>query len=122
VTTPRLELMIDCPDAVALAPFWAAALGYEVGDGDGRPYVDLVAPPGRPPVGLQTVPEPKADKTRIHFDLYVPLADAEAEVGRVVGLGATILAEPVHRADGRFNFQILADPVGTEFCICAEDE
>jgi predicted enzyme related to lactoylglutathione lyase len=122
VTTPRLELMIDCPDASALAPFWATALGYEVGEGDGHPYVDLVAPPGYPPVGLQTVPEPKAGKTRVHFDLYVPLAEAEAEVGRVLGLGATILAEPVRRPDGRFNFQILADPAGTEFCICAEHD
>ena len=122
MTTPRLELMIDCPDAIALAPFWAAALGYEVGPGDGQPYVDLVAPPGSPHVGLQTVPEPKAAKSRIHFDLYVPLAEVEAEVDRVVGLGATILAEPVRRADGRFNFQILADPAGTEFCICAEHD
>jgi predicted enzyme related to lactoylglutathione lyase len=72
-------------------------------------------------VGLQTVPEPKVGKTRIHLDLYVPLAEAEGEVDRVVGLGATILAPPVRGADDRFNFQILADPVGTEFCICAED-
>lgn len=118
----RLELMIDCPDAAALAPFWAAALGYEVGDGDGRPYVDLLPPPGMPHVGLQSVPEPKVGKTRLHLDLYVPLADAAAEVERVVALGATPLAAPVRRTDGRFNFQTLADPVGTEFCICAEEE
>lgn len=49
---PRLELMIDCPDPVALAPFWAGALGYEIGDGDGNPYVNLVPPDGAPFVGL----------------------------------------------------------------------
>ncbi len=94
----------------------------EAGDGDGRPYVDLIPPPGMPAVGLQSVPEPKTTKTRIHLDLYVPLADAEAEVERIVALGATALAPPVRRADGRFNFQILADPAGTELCVCAEVE
>jgi hypothetical protein len=34
--------MIDCPDALDLAPFWAAVLGYEVGEGEGRPYVNLL--------------------------------------------------------------------------------
>lgn len=118
---PRLELMIDCPDPVALAPFWAGALGYEVGDGDGNPYVNLVPPDGAPFVGLQRVPEPKTGKTRIHVDLYVPHDDAEAEVVRLTGLGATVLQPPVRRDDRRFNFQVLADPAGTEFCVCADE-
>jgi predicted enzyme related to lactoylglutathione lyase len=112
--------MIDCPDPVALAPFWAGALGYEVGDGDGRPYVNLVPPDGAPFVGLQRVPEPKTGKTRVHVDLYVPHDEAEAEVARLTRLGATVLQPPVRRGDGRFNFQVLADPAGTEFCVCAD--
>jgi len=117
---PRLEIMIDCPDPVALAPFWAGVLGYEVGAGGGEPYVELVPSDDRPIVCLQRVPEPKLGKTRIHLDLYVPIPEVEGEVERVVALGATVLGEPVLRANGEFNFQILADPAGTEFCVCGE--
>jgi hypothetical protein len=119
---PRIELMLDCPDPVALAPFWAAALGYEIGAGDGDPYVELVPTDGRPILCLQRVPEPKQGKVRMHLDLYVPQADVPAELERLVALGATPMGSPVLRRSGRFNFQILTDPVGTEFCLCGEDE
>jgi hypothetical protein len=115
-----MEIMIDCPDPVALGRFWADLLRYEVGEGDGDPYVELVAPPGSPTVCLQRVPESKAGKARLHLDLYVPAEEAEREVDRAIGLCATPLAPAVRRSDGGFNFRILADPAGTEFCVCAE--
>jgi hypothetical protein len=117
---PRIELMLDCPDPVALAPFWAAALGYEVGDGQGEPYVELVPPDDRPVLCLQRVPEPKVGKARMHLDLYVPIETVPAELARLVELGATPIGSAVLRRNGDFNFQVLTDPVGTEFCLCAE--
>lgn len=117
---PRIELMLDCPDPVALAPFWAAALGYEVGAGAGDPYVELVPPDGRPILCLQRVPEPKQGKVRMHLDLYIDPDEVVGELERLVALGATPVGDPVLRRSGAFNFQVLTDPVGTEFCLCAE--
>jgi hypothetical protein len=112
--------MIDCLDPVALAAWWAAALRTEVGGGDGDPYVELVAVDGQPVICFQRVPEAKAAKTRIHLDLYVPEPEARGEVERLVALGATRRGDAVLTRAGRFNFQILLDPEGTELCLCAE--
>jgi predicted enzyme related to lactoylglutathione lyase len=120
VLTPRVEVMVDCLDPVALAAFWAAALGTQVAGGDGDPYVELVPTPGQPVICFQRVPEAKVGKARIHLDLYVPEDQATAEVQRLVALGATVAGDPVRTRAGRFNFQILTDPEGTELCLCAE--
>jgi hypothetical protein len=58
----------------------------------------------------------------MHLDLYVDPADVPAELERLVALGATPVGEPVLRRSGAFNFQVLTDPVGTEFCLCAEHQ
>ena len=63
---------------------------------------------------FQEVPEPKTVKDRIHLDLLVGPEAREAEVERVVGLGATILRE-VEEPGSRHT--VLADPEGNEFCI-----
>ena len=117
---PRVELMLDCADPVALAPFWAGALGYEIGGGDGNPYVELLPPTSGPILCLQRVPEPKTTKARMHLDLYVPPDAVAAELDRLAALGAVARGGPVVRRDGSFNFQVLQDPAGTEFCLCAE--
>ena len=110
---PNLDIVIDCADPVALAVFWAAALGYRP-VGFREPHF-LLLPTQRafPPLILQRVPEPKRGKARIHFDLRV--ADVEAEVIRLEGLGA-------HRIDvgqgADVGFVPMADPEGNEFCVC----
>jgi hypothetical protein len=108
------EVVIDCADHGAVVDFWAAALGYER-----RPvneqYVALVPPsiePGLPPLLFQRVPEPKVVKNRVHLDVR---ADSMAdEVARLVGLGATVIAE---RRLGDFAWTVLADPAGNELCV-----
>jgi hypothetical protein len=61
-----------------------------------------------------TVPEGKTVKNRLHIDLAPgPDDDHEAEVERLVGLGAT-------RADAGqtdVRWVVLADPEGNEFCV-----
>jgi predicted enzyme related to lactoylglutathione lyase len=110
------EVVIDCARHDAVVEFWAAALGYER-----RPvneqYVALVPPaaePGRPPLLFQKVPEPKTVKNRVHLDFRAP--DRTAEVSRLVGLGATVIAE---RCLGAYCWTVLADPEGNEFCVAA---
>ena len=115
---PRVEIGIDCRDPAELAPFWEAALGYVRTAGDGHPYFNLESPDDDGPVVfLQRVPEPKATKNRLHLDLYTHAPELLVE--RLVGLGASVLGEPVGPPDLR-SYQVLADPEGNEFCVCRE--
>ena len=60
---------------------------------------------------FQAVPEPKTVKNRVHLDLLVGPEARDAEVQRLVGLGATVLG--VQEGDeGRWT--LLADPAGNE--------
>jgi predicted enzyme related to lactoylglutathione lyase len=108
------EVVIDCADHGRVVDFWAAALGYERREVNEQ-YVALAAParePGLPPLLFQKVPEPKIAKNRVHLDFE---ADVMAdEVARLVGLGATVIAE---RSLGDFSWTVLADPEGNEFCV-----
>jgi len=109
------EVVIDCADHGAVVDFWAAALGYER-RAVNEQYVALVPPPptapGRPPILFQKVPEPKSVKNRVHLDFRAESMGAEVE--KLVGLGATIIAE---RSLGDFRWTVLADPEGNEFCV-----
>ena len=121
------DVVVDCRHAPSLARFWAAALdGYEVAPYDDEEIARLRAlgysgpeedpgvivqrsDGGLPRLYLQQVPEERtAAKNRLHLDLRTD--DLSAEVERLVGLGATVLA--VH--DGR---RVLADPEGNVFCV-----
>src|SRR2546423_5071943 len=113
----KLVTVLDCQDPQALAPFWAAALGYKqvaaagqyvvLGTGD-RTGHELI---------LQGVAEPKTAKNRMHLDIKAENVDAE--VARLVGLGARTTSEPVEEWGERW--VVLVDPEGNEFCVCAEN-
>jgi hypothetical protein len=63
---------------------------------------------------FQAVPEPKTVKNRVHLDLLVGPEAQDAEVDRLVNLGATVLG--VHDGDGG-RWTLLADPEGNEFDV-----
>ena len=107
---------IDCRDPVGLAPFWLRALSYTETAGLGDPYLDLLPPPGGVPVFLQRVEETKVVKNRVHLDLYT--ADPEGLVADLLKAGATLVGAPF---GGRpWEWQVMADPEGNEFCVCRE--
>lgn len=110
----KLAITLDCVDPVALAPFWRAVLGYDEGR-SGDVYVILVG--DGPPFLLQRVAEPKVAKNRMHLDVHHD--DVDAEVARLVGLGAARLG--AYEQDGH-RWVILADPEGNEFCVCETAE
>jgi glyoxalase superfamily protein len=129
---PRLhDIVFDCAHPAALARFWAAAVdGYAVApyddaererlraqgvdDPEDDPTVLVEGPPGAPRLWFQRVPEPKVVKNRVHLDLCIGAVDAvDAELDRLVGLGATVLGRDV----GKPGWMILADPEGNEFCV-----
>ena len=63
---------------------------------------------------FQAVPEPKTVKNRVHLDLLVGPEAHDAEVERLVGLGATVSS--VHDGpDGRWT--LMTDPEGNEFDV-----
>ena len=106
----------DCADPKALAAFWKAALQtsvvFEV-----EGFV-MLAPPaeGGPALGFQYVPEERAGKNRLHLDLGAQAGGRQAEVARLVELGATLLGERGGDAEGLV-WTTLTDPEGNEFCV-----
>jgi predicted enzyme related to lactoylglutathione lyase len=115
----KIEIGIDCADPATLAPFWAEALGYAVGDFDrDRIYLDLVPPQGSgaPVIYMQRVPESKVVKNRLHLDLMTSEPDALVE--RLEAIGAARIGEPMTGSEGGW-WQVMTDPDGNEFCVCA---
>src|SRR5205823_11283408 len=85
---------VDCADPAALAGFWSAALDTTVLENYDGAFI-MLAPPaaGGPLLAFQLVPEPRSGKNRLHLDLSAPTGGRQAEVERLVGLGATVLGE-----------------------------
>ena len=111
----ELVVVIDCSDLSRSAAFWAEVLGYiQEGPAVGT-YQGLIPADGQGvEILLQRVPDQKRDKNRLHLDLRTP--DLEAEVRRVVGIGALLLTgQPAQEFGWRWH--ILADPDGNEFCV-----
>lgn len=108
-------ITIDCSDPDALAQWWAQALGGDVTALAPGEFVMLVQPDG-PRLGFQKVASPTPGKNRVHLDLAA--ADAEAEVARLVSLGASETER--HSMGDDFSWVVLADPEGNAFCIGSE--
>ncbi|GAA3751085.1 putative enzyme related to lactoylglutathione lyase [Spinactinospora alkalitolerans] len=109
----RLVVVLDTNDVSRLAAFWSAALGFERGEPD-PPYLALRDPGGvHPDLLLQDVPEPGNGKNRMHLDLVVD--DMNAEVARLVRLGAVQQGEPFTESGHRV--AVMGDPEGNEFCV-----
>lgn len=107
---------VDCADPSALSGFWSAALDTKVLVNYEDGFIMLAPPPqGGPLLAFQRVPEPRSGKNRLHLDLGAPTGGRQAEVDRLVQLGATVLGE---RGDPAvFAWTTLTDPEGNEFCI-----
>jgi hypothetical protein len=117
MTSRIAQCTLDALDVPVQAAFWCAALGLRAdpGDeGDAKLYPPDDAPPDVPTIWLQPVSSTKAEKLRLHLDLRPTDGDVDAEVERLVGLGA-------RHADvgqtGNEGFVVLADPEGNEFCV-----
>jgi predicted enzyme related to lactoylglutathione lyase len=116
VTSTRLHIgsvVIRVDDLAKQAAFWEAALGYRR-----RPEPDatsqmLVPPDGTGPnVNLDVRPATAQSRPRIHLDLYA--TDQEAEVDRLLRLGASRVEwNPPPGID----YVVLADPEGNRFCV-----
>ena len=104
-------VVVDCKDPEALARFWAEVLHAEIVDGSPEEVLMRPRSGTAPSVLFGVLPDEKVVKNRLHFDLRPD--DQDAEVARVLGLGAT----RVDIGQGDVTWEVLADPEGNEFCI-----
>ena len=80
-------IVLGVADVARAARFWTAALGYVPRDEPEDTWVVLV-PESGPGAGLSLARSetPVQEHPRVHLDLYA--SDQEAEVARLIGLGA----------------------------------
>lgn len=104
---------LDVRDVATMARFWSQALGYRV-DADGQHLWPTGGDASAPSVWLQEVDAPTPGKNRGHIDLVAVGGDVDAEVARLVALGAR--HADVGQA-GDEGFVVLSDPEGNEFCV-----
>lgn len=110
-------IAIDAVNPEVVASFWCAVLGWTIlgrepggitiGD-DERSW---------PTIDIFAVPEGKAVKNRVHFDLRADGLSTSAELERLLALGArhVDVGQPSDAS-----WVVLADPEGNEFCLLAQ--
>ena len=111
------ELVVDSRDPGSLAAFWASVLDYRVlGEEDGAIEIGPAEGFGGPAPTLVFAPvaDPTLGKVRLHIDLNPTDRDQDAELRRLLDLGAT-RAHVGESAD--VSWHVLADPEGNEFCL-----
>jgi hypothetical protein len=109
---------IDAADPYAQTLWWDQVLEDFTIDASWEMKPDdeecgLVGPDDRFLLFLK-VPEPKTVKNRMHVCLRPTDRDRDAEIERILGLGATLVDD---RRRGDKGWAVLADPEGNEFCV-----
>lgn len=111
------ELVLGCREPEALARFWCQVLDFVVLDREDS-MVEIGPREGfggaQPTIILSRRDEPEPGKTRLHIDVNATDRDQDAELERLLGLGA----RPADIGQtGREQWHVLADPEGNEFCL-----
>jgi Glyoxalase-like domain len=141
--TFAVQVVVDCVDPHALADWWAETLGWPVEqqdeafirrmvaeghatDDDTRLYngrlvwrVGAAIKAAEPQaqqlrILFQLVPERKAVKNRLHFDIRTGETDVVQVRQSLVDRGATVLHEG---RLGASSWVTMTDPEGNEFCL-----
>lgn len=112
------SVVIGVRDVAPAVEFWMAALDYarreEPSDVSGDESWAVLLP--REGVGPQvtitlSTSDPQ-DNPRVHIDLYAD--DRQAEVERLIALGATAVDQDAHNGG---SFEVMADLDGNRFCV-----
>lgn len=113
------SLVIDCPDARALAAFYSTMLEWKVETKEEYDWVDIRADYGQcisfqqvegyvaPQWPAQDVPQ------QMHLDVVVD--DLDTAEAAVLALGAT-----KHEHQPGTSFRVFLDPAGHPFCLCLD--
>jgi predicted enzyme related to lactoylglutathione lyase len=120
MTTTLYAITFDCHDAEEQAKFWAKVFNRAVDEGASSDFASIGLGDDattRPHWMFMKVPEGKSSKNRVHLDIAT--TDLEAEVERILALGASRIAD---RSEGGLRWSTLADPEGNEFDVAIADE
>jgi Glyoxalase-like domain len=122
VTVKLAAVTVDCEDALTVGRFWSAALGRPLDPNASSGLASIGRTKHRDVQGRRLdgdpnwlfarVPEGKSAKNRMHVDLAA--ADREAEVARLVELGARRVADV---DEWGHQWTVMQDPEGNEFCV-----
>ncbi|QBI51853.1 VOC family protein [Streptomonospora litoralis] len=112
------ELVLGCRDPEGLARFWCEVLDFVVLDREDGEMVEIGPREGfggpQPTIILSYRDEPEKAKSRLHIDVNPTDRDQDAELERLLELGA----RPADVGQtGEEQWQVLADPEGNEFCL-----
>lgn len=122
MTVKLAAVTVDCEDALTVGRFWSAALGRPLDPNPSSGFAAIGMTEHRDVQGWRLggdptwlfakVPEGKSAKNRMHLDLAA--ADREAEVTRLVELGATRVTD---MDEWGYQWTVMQDPEGNEFCV-----
>lgn len=113
------ELVIHCADPVALSRFWCEVLGYaELSRETPDDGVEIGPATGfggaAPTLVFSRTAAPRAGRLPLHFDVNPVDRDQDAELERLLSLGA----RPADVGQtGEEPWHCLQDPEGNEFCL-----
>lgn len=109
------HFVIDVDDLDRGAAFWSAALDATeepLTPNSSKIYRRLRLPDAEIRILLQLTTDPKNHKERMHLDLETD--DVESEVRRLEALGANRWD---HQQERGYDFWVMRDPWGNEFCV-----
>lgn len=114
------ELVLNCNDPDMLSRFWCGVLGYvelsrDATDVEIGPASGFGGP--APTIVFALVSDKKVLPLRLHLDVSPVDRDQEAELDRLLTLGARFT--DVGQTGGE-SWRVLADPEGNEFCLLRE--
>lgn len=119
VTSRISHTTFDALNSYTQSVFWTKVLGFAEDPADpnlpGHEECMIFSPDGTQQVLFVEVPDAKQLKNRMHFDLVPVEGRRDAELARLLDIGATVVAD-LRRPDGG-GWVTLADPEGNEFCI-----
>jgi 4a-hydroxytetrahydrobiopterin dehydratase len=111
------EIAVDALDIPLVRPFWKAAFAYADGPDTDDGAGDLYDPRGiGPSVWFQQMDAPRVQRNRIHLDVSIAYAEAEARVAAVLAAGGVLVSD-AHAP----SFWVVADAEGNEVCICTPE-
>ncbi|PWG07211.1 glyoxalase [Streptomyces sp. V2] len=113
--------VVDCPDPMALADFYAALLGGKP-EAESDDWIVLSLPEG-PRLSFQLAPDhvppvwPSQPHDQQQFHIDIDAGETWEEVDEAERRALELGAKAVRRADGD-DFRVFLDPAGHPFCLC----